>query len=154
MIAWSIPSWNTSNTSHWITIVQIKRVFIKIPSIGECRYQTVLGSVKEVFKVFMNSEHSCSKIDKITKLFDKSENLKNQKVTYWTERNRPAYLKGKLYNCIILHSSYIFPDVLYATLLLLCDMSILMGTCIITGTWPMGSGICVQVFPQIWIRPK
>jgi len=154
MIAWSIPSWNTSNTSHWMTIVQVKRVCIKIPSIGECRYQTVLGIVKEVFKVFMNSEHSWSKIDKITKLFDKSENLKNQKVTYWTKRNRPAYLKGKLYNCIILHSSYIFPDVLYATLLLLCDMSILMGTCIITGTWPMGSGICVQVFPQIWIRPK
>jgi len=51
MIAWSIPSWNTSNTSHWMTIVQVKRVCIKIPSIGECRYKTMLGSVMLVMNI-------------------------------------------------------------------------------------------------------
>jgi len=32
-------------------IARVKRVYNKILSIEECRYQTVLGSVKEVFKV-------------------------------------------------------------------------------------------------------
>jgi hypothetical protein len=44
-----IPSQNTSNTSHWMPIVWVKRVCIKIPSIRECRYQTVLGSVILVY---------------------------------------------------------------------------------------------------------
>jgi hypothetical protein len=46
-----IPSWNTSNTSHWMHIVWVKRACIKILSIGERRYQTVLGSVILVLNV-------------------------------------------------------------------------------------------------------
>jgi hypothetical protein len=34
-------------------IVRVKRVYIKIPSIEECRYQTVLRSVKELVVAFV-----------------------------------------------------------------------------------------------------
>ena len=36
MIAWSIPSCNTFDTSNLMGIVRIKRVYLKIPSVGEC----------------------------------------------------------------------------------------------------------------------
>ena len=41
MIAWSIPSCNTFDTSHLIGIVRIKRVYLKIPSVDECTYMIV-----------------------------------------------------------------------------------------------------------------
>jgi hypothetical protein len=34
-----------------------------------------------------------SKIDKITRLFDKVKHLKNRRVAYWTERNRPVVVQ-------------------------------------------------------------
>ena len=42
MIAWPVPSCNTFNTSHLMGIVRIKRVYLKIPSIGEYTYMTVV----------------------------------------------------------------------------------------------------------------
>jgi hypothetical protein len=34
-----------------------------------------------------------SKIDKITKIFDKVEDIKNQGVTYWAEKNGPMVIQ-------------------------------------------------------------
>ena len=46
MIAWPVPSCNTFNTSHLMVIVRIKRVYLKIPSIGEHIYATLLETVQ------------------------------------------------------------------------------------------------------------
>jgi len=46
MIAWSIPSCNTFDTSHLMGIVRIKRVYLKIPSVGERIYATLLETVQ------------------------------------------------------------------------------------------------------------
>jgi hypothetical protein len=55
-------------------------------------------SVTAFFKVFLYSMGS--KIDKITRLFDKVEHLKNWGVACWTERNRPVVVQiiGQLKN--------------------------------------------------------
>ena len=45
MIAWPVPSCNTFNTSHLMGIVGIKRVYLKIPSIGEYIYATLLETM-------------------------------------------------------------------------------------------------------------
>ena len=34
-----------------------------------------------------------SKIDKITRIFDKVENIKNRGVTYWPEKNGPTVIR-------------------------------------------------------------
>ena len=45
-ISWPISSHNTFNKSHLMGIVRIKRVYHKIPSIGECTYTTLLKTVQ------------------------------------------------------------------------------------------------------------
>ena len=42
MITLPVPSCNTFNTSHLMGIVRIKRVYLKILSIGEYTYMTVV----------------------------------------------------------------------------------------------------------------
>jgi hypothetical protein len=37
-----VPSHNTLNTSHYMHIIRLKRVYLEIPGIGECRHNTVL----------------------------------------------------------------------------------------------------------------
>ena len=41
MITWPVPSCNTFKTPHLMGIVRFKRVYFKIPSIGERTYMTV-----------------------------------------------------------------------------------------------------------------
>ena len=41
MITWPVLSYNAYNTSYLMGIVRTKRVYIRIPSIGECTYMIV-----------------------------------------------------------------------------------------------------------------
>jgi hypothetical protein len=46
MITWPILLCNAFNTSHLMGIVRIKRVYLRIPSIGEHTYTTLLETVQ------------------------------------------------------------------------------------------------------------
>jgi hypothetical protein len=71
-------------------------VFVGHPCIIEIRQS--LGNVKLSINtsvaVFLATFYSVgSKIDKITKIFDKVEDIKNRRVTYWAEKNGPTVIQ-------------------------------------------------------------
>ena len=55
MVAWPVLSCNAYNTSHLMGIVRTKRVYLRIPSIGERTYTTLLETVQSVVQKFNNS---------------------------------------------------------------------------------------------------
>ena len=58
MITGPVPSCNTFNTSHLMGIVRIRRVYLKIPSIGECTYVTAAKMLHWVLNKPQSSSHS------------------------------------------------------------------------------------------------
>jgi hypothetical protein len=46
MITWPVLSYNTFSTSYLMKILRIKRDYLRIPSIGECTYTTLLETVQ------------------------------------------------------------------------------------------------------------
>ena len=58
MIVWPVLSCNACNTSHLMGIVRTKRVYLGIPSIGECSYMIVLKMQQWVLNKWQSSLHS------------------------------------------------------------------------------------------------
>ena len=48
MIAWPVLSYNGCNTSHLMGIVRTKRVYLRIPSVGDHTYTTLLETAQSV----------------------------------------------------------------------------------------------------------
>ena len=55
MIVWPVLSCNACNTSHLMGIVRTKRVYLRIPSIGECTYTLLLETVQSDVQKFKAS---------------------------------------------------------------------------------------------------